>query len=179
MPISTKYSEAFEQAFEHTVGLEVGSYPNGGYTDDPLDAGGETKWGISKRAHPQLDIKNLTEDEAKEIYHREYWSSLGLDHIDPQVAQEVFDTAVNMGTIRSTLILQRALAYFGAQVARDGVLGPRTREATWAVRPDDLLKVLNALQFLEYERIVSENPSQHRFARGWLKRIEFPVKEAA
>jgi len=45
----------------------------GGYVDDPTDRGGETKYGISKRSYPQLDIKNLTLEQALEIYRKDYW----------------------------------------------------------------------------------------------------------
>ncbi|WP_425526518.1 glycosyl hydrolase 108 family protein [Xanthomonas oryzae] len=47
----------------------------GGYVNDPRDPGGETQWGISKRAYPELNIRALTRDQAIEIYRRDYWGA--------------------------------------------------------------------------------------------------------
>ena len=51
----------------------------GGYVNNPNDRGGETKYGISKRAYPNVDIKNLTLDKAKQIYYNDYWYNIKLD----------------------------------------------------------------------------------------------------
>lgn len=45
----------------------------GVYVNDPYDPGGETKYGICKRSYPNLNIKELTLEEAKKIYHRDFW----------------------------------------------------------------------------------------------------------
>ena len=45
----------------------------GGLVSDPDDRGGMTKFGISQRAHPELDIPNLTKEEAKQVYFEDYW----------------------------------------------------------------------------------------------------------
>ena len=45
----------------------------GGYVNDPTDPGGETNYGISKRAYPKIDIKALTKHEAVKIYYKDYW----------------------------------------------------------------------------------------------------------
>ena len=60
-------NEGFDKAFEFTIGVE------GGYVNDPSDPGGETKFGVSKKSYPNLDIKNLTITQAKEIYYKDYW----------------------------------------------------------------------------------------------------------
>ncbi len=69
----------------------------GGYVNDPNDPGGETNWRISKRAYPNLDIKNLTRDQAIQIYRRDYWDSLECDRFPPLIAIALFDAAVNQG----------------------------------------------------------------------------------
>jgi hypothetical protein len=66
-----RMSEHFERAVAFVLRHE------GGYVNDPRDPGGETKYGISKRAYPRLDIKGLTEADAKEIYRRDYWEKAG------------------------------------------------------------------------------------------------------
>jgi len=68
----------------------------GGYVNDPNDPGGETKYGISKRAYPTLDIKNLTLDKAVQIYRRDYLSKLPVI-LNPQLFYQVLDMAINAG----------------------------------------------------------------------------------
>jgi len=73
----------------------------GGYVNDPTDPGGETKFGISKRAFPMLDIKSLTEAEARDIYRTHYWEKAGCDKLGWPMCLVVFDTAVNCGVSRA------------------------------------------------------------------------------
>lgn len=89
----------FDDAFECLLTTE------GGYVDDKNDPGGETKYGISKRAYPNVDIKNLTVEQARAIYERDYWQAAGCDQItDPALAFLMFDTAVNQGVFRAKQI---------------------------------------------------------------------------
>lgn len=81
----------FDRAFALVIGQE------GGYVRDALDPGGETKFGISKRAYPQVDIAALTIEAARVIYRRDYWDTLNLDAHPWHKALCLFDCAVNMG----------------------------------------------------------------------------------
>lgn len=81
----------FDRAFAIVVGLEAG------LVDDPQDPGGLTKYGISKRQYPDLDIRNLTLEQARAIYLRDYWNTHGLDSLEYGKALLVFDCAVNGG----------------------------------------------------------------------------------
>jgi lysozyme family protein len=90
---------SFEKAIEFTLKWE------GGYSNDPTDPGGETKYGISKRAHPDLDIANLTLEDAKDIYRAEYWDASGCNNLSEPFDMVVFDAAVNMGIRRSKSLL--------------------------------------------------------------------------
>ena len=81
----------FDTAFDRLMGNE------GGYSNELNDPGGETKWGISKRSYPDLDIKNLTREQAKAIYLRDFWIRGAMDQLPPAVAFQVFDFAVNSG----------------------------------------------------------------------------------
>src|SRR5574343_142624 len=74
----------------------------GDYVNDPDDPGGETKWGISKRFHPDEDIPNLTADRAAEIYYDEYWVPSGASELPLPLCALVFDTAVLLGVSRAT-----------------------------------------------------------------------------
>ena len=80
----------------------------GGYVNDPKDPGGETNFGISKRAYPSLDIKNLTEHQAKNIYFKDYWLAAGCDKLESKLAICVFDAAVNLGLKKAKLFLETA-----------------------------------------------------------------------
>ena len=88
----------FDNAFVFVVGEE------GGYVNNPADPGGETKYGISKRAYPAVDIANLTLDQAKAIYKRDYWDKMSLDAQPYDHALCLFDCAVNQGVARATAI---------------------------------------------------------------------------
>lgn len=81
----------FDAAFAIVVGIE------GGYVNDPADPGGETRFGISKRQYPQIDIASLTLDQAKALYLRDYWSVCRCDELPWDMALAVFDCAVNQG----------------------------------------------------------------------------------
>src|SRR6266704_463277 len=73
----------------------------GDYVNDPAYPGGETKWGISKRSYPGLDIQNLTPEQAANIYSQDYWDRVGADSIPFPMCTAVFDTAVNDGVKRA------------------------------------------------------------------------------
>lgn len=73
-----------------------------GYVNDPEDPGGETKWGIAKRFHPDEDIPNLTPERAAEIYYDEYWVPSGASELPLPLCTLVFDTAVLLGVSRAT-----------------------------------------------------------------------------
>ena len=157
-------------AFRHTIAAE------GGYCNDPLDRGGETKYGISKRSYPDVDIENLTLGTAAEIYCRDFWDRLKLSEIHQQaIANELFDTAVNCGIGTAGRFVQVALnmlSVSGGLLAVDGIVGMRTILAINSYRhPFSLLKTLNGLQFERYHDIIKADPGQKKWFRGWLNRV--------
>lgn len=93
---------SFDRAFAFVIGEE------GGYVNDPTDPGGETKFGISKRAYPQTDIKALTVDDAKTIYLRDYWHPLSLDALPYAEAVAIFDCAVNQGAGEARILMVKS-----------------------------------------------------------------------
>lgn len=78
----------------------------GGYSNNPKDPGGETNFGISKRAHPSVDIKALTPGAAGAIYLAEYWVAAGCDQRLYPYDVVTFDTAVNMGVARAVELIE-------------------------------------------------------------------------
>ncbi|MCG6552497.1 MAG: hypothetical protein L7F77_09230 [Candidatus Magnetominusculus sp. LBB02] len=85
------YSDKFERSIKFVLQAE------GGYVNDPHDPGGETKYGISKRMHKDVDIKNLTVEEAKAIYYKDYWTYMKCEDIEWPICLAHFDAAVNCG----------------------------------------------------------------------------------
>lgn len=146
----------FDKAFERVIGHE------GGYVNDARDPGGETKYGISKRAYPFADIKNLTLDQAKDIYLRDYWNKLHLDELPACVRFDMFDAAVNSGIGAAAKFLQRA-----AGTAADGVIGKLTIAAANDLDPQLLDKRLSGYR-LQYLADLSVFPT---YGRGWLRRV--------
>lgn len=148
----------------------------GGYVNDPDDAGGETKYGISKRSYPNEDIKALTLDRAAHLYERDFWGPLRLSDLQNQtIAEEIFDTAVNCGVGTAAKLVQEAVNltnYPAADLAVDGRIGPVTVAAINGHRsPRTLYKALNGLQFEIYHTIVKARPAQEKFIRSWLSRV--------
>ena len=162
--------DVFEYAFDKTLKFE------GGYVDDPDDPGGETRFGISKRSYPDVDIAALTEAQARDIYRRDYWDVLNLNEIRREpISSEIFDTAVNMGRTASIMIAQRALNFLGEDLIEDGIIGPKTIFALnkWSSKDTRALFVcLNGFQFMHYRLITKSNQKLKKFARGWTKRIQ-------
>lgn len=158
----------FANCFAFTLGAE------GGYSNNPGDPGnwtggavghGEvrgTKYGISASAYPALDIANLTEAQAEEIYRRDYWASLHGDELPLPVALVAFDAAVNAGPRRAVVWLQQACGQ-----PADGVLGPATFAAL--TRADPVAIAREALvRRLEFSTHLATWPN---FGLGWSRRI--------
>ena len=139
----------------------------GGYVCDPNDAGGETKYGISKKQYPDLDIKSITVEQAKAIYEADYWDRYGFGQLTSQrVATKVFDAAVNAGPVTAIRILQDSLNHFLAgPIVADGKLGKFTADAASHVPDETLLPELRARLAKHHIDL-----NQPEFLLGWLRR---------
>lgn len=154
------------------VALQTVFGNEGGYVNNPHDPGGETKFGIAKKYHPEVDIKNLTIDQAADIYRREYWK---FDRLQSQVvATKVFDIAVNDGVGQAIKLLQRAVAYVkGVTLADDGLMGLVTIAMTNACDEGKLLSELRARACWFYAIIELRKPDaleDETFMLGWMRR---------
>jgi len=145
----------FDQAFERLLGHE------GGYVNDPRDPGGETNWGVSKRSYPNVDIKALTQDDAKAIYRRDFWAPVRADELPDGVRFDVFDAAVNSGASQAAKWLQRAV---GANP--DGVIGAQTIAAARVAGPQ-LAAHFNGYRLQFY----TDNGNWATFGKGWARRV--------
>lgn len=145
----------FETAIERILGHE------GGYVFEPRDPGGETKWGISKRSYPMLDIRALSRDEAKEIYCRDFWQPIAETVADSALRFQLLDAAVNHGRGNAVRMLQRAIG-----VADDGHWGPVSRAALARMDAHDAHMLFMAERFDFWARLAAFDA----FGRGWTRR---------
>jgi len=153
----TEFDEIIEKVLEH----------EGGYVNDATDRGGETKYGISKRAYPDEDIKELTVERAKELYKKDYWDKYRIDDFPKRVRHILFDMCVNMGGRRAVRILQEACNSKNSyKIDVDGYIGKDTINASTHV--EDFR--LRAYRVMFYAELVMKKPEQERFWVGWFRR---------
>ena len=164
-----------DKALAFTLGNE------GGYSNNPVDPGGATNFGIIQRTldrwngiHPELgfpaNVRTLTQAQAELIYRLDYWR--WDDLTAPAVAIKLFDIGVNAGLATAVKLLQKAVNTLvnPPPLAVDGQLGPMTLAAANAQTPSALLEAICEVQADYYNAIVARNPSQAAFIKGWLKR---------
>lgn len=150
----------FENAVSMVMKLE------GGLVDDPADPGGVTKWGISKRAFPDVDVKNLTEEQARSLYFNHYWIPGKCALVPERIRLIYFDMCVLHGLHAAAVTLQKALNNAGQHVEVDGVIGDETLNAAVYLEPDRL----RSYRVLRISNIVQNKPSMEKFWYGWYKR---------
>ena len=149
----------------------------GGYVHDPLDPGGITNFGISKRQYPGLDIRNLTVERATKIYQADYWLPIYNAITDQETATKVFDLAVNMGHRAAHRLLQKALrkfkAHHGLDIVIDGVFGSKTLHAiNEGGEPEEILAELRVQAAVYYVNLMVKKPGLVRFAYNWMRRAQ-------
>lgn len=153
----------FDQAFERLIGHE------GGYVNNPADPGGETKFGISRRAFPRENIKAMTLERAKVLYLHDYWGPAGCDAVPDAIKFDLFDMAVNSGPVAAIKNLQRAVG-----VTVDGMLGPLTLQAINGMPAPRVLARFNGHRL----DLMADLKGWPAFGRGWAKRIAANLKDA-
>jgi len=181
-------NEKFEKALKFVLRWE------GGYVSDPHDPGGRTNFGITentlRRARKLgiVDVKNvrhLTEEDAKKIYHELFWKPMDLDEFPAFVAILLFDTAVHIGQWRTTKLLQKTLQNIHKYaksprfyVAIDGKLGSRTKGALKEFSQlaseeakQEFVRLFCTFRLQLYWNRVKNNGKLKRFMKGWLRRV--------
>jgi lysozyme family protein len=137
------------------------------------DPGGETKYGISKRSYPHLDIKNLSLTDAKAIYKKDFWDKCSLDEINWQhIADVIFDMAVNMGRKRAVKIAQKAYnSVSGDYITVDRLIGKNTIKAINSLVDErDMVNKMVDLRVDYYLSLIHRNSKFKVFKKGWLRR---------
>ncbi|WP_028056212.1 glycoside hydrolase family 108 protein [Sphingobium bisphenolivorans] len=160
----------------------------GGYSNHPADRGGPTIFGITQsvaRANGYMgDMRSLPRAVAEAIYRKSYWEKPGfafVAELAPALAEELFDTGVNMGPDTASGFLQRALNALNRNgrdypdLAVDQAIGAKTLRALGAflrlrgnAGEKVLLKAIEALQGERYMALAEHRPANEAFLYGWL-----------
>lgn len=166
-------------AWSYLVPHETGGDPNGGLNTTPGDAGGTTKWGISQRSYPKIDIASLTEAQAYHIFLTDFWPTFsGIN--DNRIAAKVADLSFPLGPPEAVKIVQRALLRWTPGIKVDGVMGPKTLAA---INGDDVGLLLGDICIeaaLVFDEIATDHPVDEKFLKNWLHRAaDLPPAELA
>lgn len=146
----------------------------GGYVNDPADRGGATNKGITQKVYdeyrkllnkPVQSVKNISDDEVKEIYRKSYWLPACCDKLPASIDTAHFDMAVNAGPRQAARLLQRSVG-----VTDDGVIGPATLAAVEKADPKALSRQYANKRVEFYNSLVMRDPSQIKFLKGWTAR---------
>ena len=154
----------FARALDHVFRWE------GGFSDDPADPGGATRFGITRatladwrgEAVSVADVRALGRDEAAAIYRARYWDACRCAEMPPGLDLLLFDAAVNQGAGRAVRILQAAL-----RVRQDGEVGPVTQNAARSADPRAVIVEFAARRMQAYGMLATFP----RFGLGWSRRL--------
>lgn len=155
---------AFERLLGHEGRLSLDPNDRGNWTSGVIGVG-ELRgsfMGISAMSYPHLDIRNLTVEQVKAIYRRDFWDRVGADELQDGVAYQAFDFAVNSGIGTAIRKLQLAVG-----VADDGDWGPISAAAARAMSESDIIMRLNAHRLLFMTALRAWSTQ----GRGWTRRI--------
>ena len=166
----------------------------GGFVNDPVDPGGATNWGMSIRFLTNDagdsdgdgfmdgdidkdgdidvdDIKNMTVEQARELYRIHFWDKYGYEEIvDFTVAARMFDMTVNMGPNQTGKICQRALNDLGNNLKVDGKVGPKTRAQINCTDSEMLMSEIRQEHAQFYINLIAAKPKFEKYRKGWLRR---------
>ncbi|BAP35593.1 hypothetical protein AS4_06530 [Acinetobacter guillouiae] len=169
-------SLTFDQAFERLIGHE-GKFTNdrqdrGNWTTGVIGKGqlNGTKYGISAMTYPDLDIKSLSLEQAKNIYKRDWWDKINAEQIDSSLVFQVWDFAINAGMGTAKRKLQLAVG-----VLDDGIIGNLTIQAINKADLNDILLKFNAERLKYYTSLSTWS----RYGKGWTLRVASQLNYAA
>ncbi len=162
--------------FQHALNF---THPHeSGTNTDPVDRGGITKYGISEKQYPNVDIFNLTLEDANAIYIRDYWLFNSCDKVKPNLDVVLFDTSVNCGQSSAAQWLQWSLKILKEDVIVDGIIGSITLEKVAGQDTKLLIDGIIAHRLERYNYLIKRYPQQIKYIRGWIKRASDLLKYA-
>lgn len=145
------------------------------FTDDAVDRGGPTKWGITLKSWQEYrgdwtsvtsdDIKDISEEQARDFYEEKYIVGPKFNHLSEMLVPLVVDCAVNHGNTRAAKWLQEAVGAYP-----DGKIGPMTIQASQASSVACTYLHICATRVRFYAKIVKNDPTQLKFLAGWMNR---------
>lgn len=143
----------------------------GGLVKDPIDLGGETKYGITEKSYPNLDIPNITLQQATEIYYNDYWLKQHCDKFDLPLATIIFDSSVNCGRSRAGKWMQQVINKRTSVLKEDGIIGPSTVHGSKSKPELHTVLGIAGLRAKHYAQLIQKHPEQMRFIAGWNNRL--------
>jgi len=161
--MNTPNPKLFNSAFNFVIGAE------GGYVNDPRDPGGETKYGISKRAYPNENIPEMTLDRAHSIYKSDYWNKCHCYAFPYIIALPMFDCAVNQGVRFAIKAAQRSCGS-----PADGIMGSMTTMMMQGMDDKLFLDAFLAIREAHYKSLKTFSI----YGKGWMNRLAHVRKEA-
>lgn len=165
-----RFNEIVEWTKINEGGLSTDNDDPGNWTGGKVGAGRllGTKFGIAAKSYPDVDIPNLTWEEAKDIYYQDYYLKSHADRLPMDVDWLHFDCSVNTGISQSAKILQRA-----AGVKVDGVIGPVTMAAAAKVTPTRYAYQWKVFYF----SLIAKRPELGKYKNGWMNRVDNAIKK--
>jgi len=166
---------------DFTLAVNVTLQHEGGYQRMVKDSGnwtggdvgvGElkgTNMGISAAQFPQLNIQDLTLQEARIIYEQKYWNPLYVQIKDQGICNKLFDLGVLFGPGTAIKILQECLSQF--DIVPDAQFGPKTLEAVNASEPTSLLVAYKTLMVARAIKLGAQDPNMRDSVGPWIRRI--------
>lgn len=174
--ITMKAGETIENAFLRAK--------KSGWANDPKDNGGATMIGVTigtyrsyckykgKKVPSATDLKNIPYKEWRDIVHTMYWSKWKADLINDQaVANMIVDWVWASGQGIGIKRVQKLL-----NLTADGIVGPKTIAAINAANSTELVKKVYDARAAHFNAIVKANPSQKKWLKGWINRIDYIYK---
>lgn len=169
-------NKLFAEAFNYVVGLEGAVF-----TNDPVDSGGPTKYGITQETYEIYkgkeaslwEIETMTEDDAREIYEVLYWNRMKCGELKSRsIALCLFSSAVLYGNHQAGRMAQRAANICGGTLKVDGILGDNSVATLNAVNSDDFISAFHGLLIKRIEELVLQNPKNIKYRKGWTNRAD-------
>lgn len=161
--IAHKYPNLnYDKLIDHVMGDE------GGYQNGANDHGGETKYGISKRSYPHLDIPNITQEMAREIFKKDFFNKISGDKLfekNAGAAVHLADVAFNSGPGKAAEMLSDVLGI------------PKQKRITQEMidmipGDESIVKKLSARRHTFYNYRASVDPIDAGNLKGWMNRLD-------
>lgn len=144
-----------------------------------IDNGGPTKFGCTLKVISEFrdapvteqEVRDLTKEEATEIYRHLYWDKIGLEHItNDAIATCLLDVAINRGPSIAVKYAQRVLMALKGHLDVDGIIGPRTMAFINSVDPESFIRSYVVIALAGYNLILRNKPELRIYLKGWRNR---------